>query len=143
MIPEELEDNEDVEKLTQEYTEGEIKFSEFQERLDFISRYGYDMENQPGEAIKEEITEEIHRYEKENLSTDSAYILVNYEQYKKIIENEKYIRKERGSDENIKLFGYDVKFDKGAVDTPKVVENSTYEYNTESETPLLDGTKVF
>jgi len=139
MISEELEDNEDVEKLTQEYTEGGIKFDEFQERLDFISRYGYDMENQPTEALLDEINEEIYKYKKKKIPSGKEFIVINHEQHHEILKSEKFMVYRDISEDIGELFGYDVEIDENADNTPKIVEQNSYEYQSESQTLLLDG----
>jgi len=143
MIPEELEDNEQVESLTQEYTEGKIRFGEFQERLDFIAENGYDKKDKPGKVLLDEINEEIYNYEKENIPSGKEFIVINHEQRHKILNSEKFMVY-RGISEGIEgLFGYDVEIDPNADNTPKIVEQNSYEYQPESETPILDGQEVF
>jgi hypothetical protein len=143
MIPEELEDNEDVQKLTQEYTEGEIKFSEFQERLDFIAENGYDKEDKPGRVLLDGISEAVYNYEKENIPSGKEFIVINHEQRYKILNSEDFMAYRDISEGIEDLFGYDIEIDENADNTPKIVEQNSYEYQPESETPLLDETKMF
>jgi len=79
MIPEELEDDSSVQKLTKEYTKGEIKFDEFKERLGFIAENGYDKEDKPGRAIRNEIAKQVEEYEFNNIPSGREYIVVNHE----------------------------------------------------------------
>lgn len=142
MIPEELQENEYVQKLVGEYTSGDIRFDEFEDRLDFIVENGYDREDKPGKALLNEITEEINNYEKDNIPSGREHIVISYSQYRKIVE-ERMILGQSETD-GIVLFGYDVELDDNAENTPKLVESNKYEYeHHEFDEPVFDGQSVF
>jgi len=143
MIPEELENNEAVQNLTQEYTEGEIKFGEFKERLDFISKNGYDKEDKQGRTIRDEIAKQVEEYEYDNHPSGREYIVVNHEQHKKLVNTKEFAMQAISPEEDMELFGYLVKIDMNASNTPKIVESDKYEYEPECEKPIFNGSKMF
>jgi len=142
MIPEELEDDSDAQKIAEEYTSGEIKFGEFKERINFVAENGYDKKHKPGKVIHDEIRKEIYEYKNNNIPSGREYIVVNREQYNKILHDSRFLMRESRGDK-MEIDGIEVKIDMNASNTPKIVESDKYEYEPESEKPIFTGTKMF